>query len=54
MKDLKPKLIIERLKTSAKAVFSGEATNQEFIDVFLAVSAVALIIVFFFILITKH
>ena len=49
MKDLHPKLILQKLKESFKAVFGGDATNEQFIEVFITVLFFALVIVSFFI-----
>ena len=50
MKDLTPKLIIEKLKVSFKAVFSGDSTPEQFIEVFITVLAFLLLIFSFFII----
>jgi len=49
VKDLHPKLIFQKLKESFKAVFGGDATNEQFIEVFIAVLFFSLLIVSFFI-----
>jgi hypothetical protein len=50
VKDLHPKQIIETLKASFRAVFSGDATNEQFIEVFITILFFALLIVSFFVL----
>jgi len=54
VRNLTPRFILQTVKDSFKAVFSGEATPQQFIHAFFALASVALIILFFFILITGH
>jgi hypothetical protein len=49
VKDLHPKLIVEKLKQSFKAVFEGEANNEQFIEVFITILFFALLIVSFFV-----
>jgi hypothetical protein len=49
VKDLHPKLVIQKLKESFKAVFGGDGTNEQFIEVFIAVLLFSLLIVSFFI-----
>jgi hypothetical protein len=50
MKDLTPKLIIEKLKVSFKAVFSGDSTPEQFIEVFITILFFLLLIFSFFII----
>ena len=49
VKDLTPKHIIDTLKASFKAVFSGDATNEQFIEVFITILFFALLVLSFFI-----
>jgi hypothetical protein len=50
MKDLTPKLIIEKLKVSFKAVFSGDSTPEQFIEVFITIVSIVLLALSFFII----
>jgi hypothetical protein len=50
VKDLHPSHIIKTLKASFKAVFSGDANNEQFIEVFITILFFALLIVSFFVL----
>lgn len=49
VKDLHPKLVIQKLKAAVRAVFGGDATNEQFVEVFIAILFFALLIVSFFI-----
>jgi hypothetical protein len=49
MKDLTPKKILEKLKISFKAVFSGEATPEQFLEVFATILFFLLLILSWFI-----
>ncbi len=41
---------MQNLKMAIKAVFSGDATSQQFIEVFFTIVPIALVIVLFFML----
>jgi len=49
VKDLHPRLVIQKLKQSFKAVFEGEATSGQFIEVFITILFFSLLIVSFFV-----
>jgi len=49
VRDLHPKLVIQKLKESFKAVFGGDATNEQFIEVFITILFFSLLIVSLFI-----
>jgi hypothetical protein len=49
MKDLTPKKILQKLKISFKAVFSGDATPGQFLEVFVTILVFLLLVLFWFI-----
>jgi hypothetical protein len=50
VKSFTPKFIVQKLKASFKAVFSGDATNEQFIEVFIAILSFVLLALSFFII----
>ena len=49
MKDLTPKKILEKLKVSFKAAFSGDATPEQFLEVFATILFFLLLVLSWFI-----
>ena len=49
MKDLTPKKILEKLKVSFKAAFAGDATPEQFLEVFATILLFLLLVLSWFI-----